>query len=340
MAFSHKVICPICGSDQYEHLYTISIAYALMHGTDVLPESAKQEMEAEMLKIWGPEGSVFIRCICCDFNFASPFKAGTQEFYALLYSNMVAYPEWKWEYQVAYEMISNIIDRTPGKEARLLDLGAGNGSFVIKVASDLIRKDNILCTEYSQDGAEYIQSQGIKCISDDFRNLPLDKYHNAFDIICLFQVLEHLDNLDDFLKGINQLAAKDAHLFVAVPNYFYRRFYDGFKIYLDVPPIHLSRWKQSDLVRFFDKHDWSMVSHHIQPMAYFLKLRKFLFYLFNRMSVSMWAGKVRNRILNQILKGMVFVFLCIIYVPSIIRLGSSNMGISQLIIFKRKHIES
>ena len=69
--------------------------------------------------------------------------------------------------------------------------------------------------EMHSNGLQYAQSYGIKdCYQFDLLDSP---FENEFDVICMFDVLEHIPNDNEALKNIIKMLKKDGILRLTVP---------------------------------------------------------------------------------------------------------------------------
>src|SRR5208337_399944 len=157
------------------------------------------------------------------------------------------YPKWKWEFQETYEAIKKLAK----SDLKLMEIGAGDGAFIRRIAEEILPKENIFCTEFSRYGRHRIEYFGVKCSAEDVRCLSdsNSEYEDAFDIVCMFQVLEHMDRLELLFKKLNLLMKSGGNLFISVPNQRLIEFNENNGALLDMPPNHVGRWN----IRCFEK---------------------------------------------------------------------------------------
>lgn len=230
-------ICPVCNSMFTTKLFDLDPGMA---GSLVIPDNPEQSVRIskEIESLWQSKHCEFRRCTHCQFGFAWPFLAANEKIYSALYYKDFSYLADKWEFDRAIEIIRNL-DLSSG--AMLLELGAGNGSFLDKVSKIISEKSHIFSTEYSNSGVEEILRKGYACYNKSISELQKENLPE-FDIICMFQVLEHMDDLDLVFQSLGQLGHRASHLIIAVPNGALRNFYDKLGVHLDVPPIHTGRF--------------------------------------------------------------------------------------------------
>lgn len=287
------VNCPVCGFDGGELLYSVTAAEAAQHYVlkEVNPER-NQQLEAHIAKLWGQQTCDSIRCGSCGFGYANPYVAGDSIFYSLAYERS-SYPAWKWEYAQTKTVIAKIASQTRPDTLRLLEIGAGNGAFVRKIAPELVAKENVLCLEYSDYGQKQILDYGVECRREDVRALD-PSLSGKFNLICMFQVLEHMDKLDELFKKLNFLTTEGAHLFIAVPNPKRIQFNETTGSLLDLPPNHIGRWNRSGFEWMGSAHGWQLVEHLIEPKNIADTLKQQIAYRYLR--VSQDPSSFANRI--------------------------------------------
>jgi hypothetical protein len=178
--------------------------------------------------------------------------------------------------------------------AHLLEVGAGNGAFIRQVTPDLVRKENVLCTEFSDFGRNAVIEYGVKCVPQDVRELTTEGDTARFEVICMFQVLEHLDQLDALFAHLSSLASDTAHLFIGVPNAKRIEFNELHGSLLDMPPNHIGRWDRTSFEVIGRRHGWKVAEYEVQRESSKAKARQFAFYRYGRKS------QLRNTLANQI----------------------------------------
>ncbi|MCC8425720.1 bifunctional 2-polyprenyl-6-hydroxyphenol methylase/3-demethylubiquinol 3-O-methyltransferase UbiG [Mucilaginibacter sp. UR6-11] len=257
--------CPICGNVDNLLLYEINSRDAASQF--LVNQSLKEKKEAidivenSILKLWKAKTAAVVSCKNCGFGFADPFTGGDHEFYNLIThaseTGIEPVPYQKWEFDRTFKEINVLTSEESG--LTLLEIGASNGSFAKKIA-ELIDKKNIFCLEYSDTGVKFIKDIGIEAHSWNFRELKSKpEFCNRFNIICLFQVLEHLDNLKDTFETFNSIIKPGGHLFIGVPNSYKINFNELHNGLLDLPPNHVGRYNKNSFKILGQKYQWDLV---------------------------------------------------------------------------------
>jgi SAM-dependent methyltransferase len=256
-------------------------------------ESRHLALQAQIEKLWTrPEASV-MRCVHCGFVYAWPFVAGDMRFYELAFIR-TTYPSWKWEFGITRERLRGLCGVQHAKPLKVLEIGAGDGRFLAGISPLLVSRDNIVCTEYSDYGRETLCKRGFKCLSVDIRKLPDLAFAGTFDVICLFQVFEHLDSPYEVLHILTSIAAPGAHLFMAVPNPCWTELSELSGSLLDMPPNHLGRYGPEHISLLGQRTGWKMIEHEVEPSPWWKKCRSYL--KFHYLRVAQDPSSVANQV--------------------------------------------
>ena len=171
----------------------------------------------------------------------------------------------------------------------VLDIGAGTGDFL-----QVCKKNNwqTFGIEPNLKAREIAKNKNILLEKD------LSFFKNKkFDVITLWHVLEHVENLEEYSQGLKKLLKEDGTLLIAVPNYksFDAKYYGKFWAAFDVPR-HLWHFSQTSIKKIFDQVSMNVIK--AVPMkfdAYYVSLlsekyKKGKMNVFN----SFWIGFQSN----------------------------------------------
>lgn len=324
-----QATCPVCHGTTGHILWSVNSEQATQHY--VLKDTDTQKflkLSAHIQELWQQDTCDVVQCDDCGFCYSHPYVAGDSLFYTLAYERS-HYPTWKWEHQLTYEALQNA-----GKNFKLLELGAGDGAFVKRVAPTLTSNENVLCTEYSDYGRKQIQDYGIQCLATDVREAAFASFSEYFDAICLFQVLEHMDQLDVLFERLNLITQPKASLFISVPNPPLVEFAELNGGLLDMPPNHIGRWNQQSFKTIGDRWGWAIEGYEIENNSFLDKAKLFSVYRFWRQGQQ--SGSLANQILqisNPQLQKLMKVFGVGVYaltaLPILSKLAPAELGFSQ-----------
>lgn len=326
-------ICPICNSVENSLLFSLTSHEVAAH---LFPDNTNKTSEIVPIieQIWENKHVDFLVCRNCSFGFANPFKAGTSAFYSALYYSDFEYPIQKWEYNKTFQVLKSLLNS--GQEYKLLEIGAGNGSFLSHlIEDDLFKKENLYATEYSTAAVTAIRSKGFNCTNKNIIQLRDTEGLPQFNIVCMFQVLEHLDNLDAVFQSINALSTPNADLFIAVPNSKLRNYLDKYSVIYDIPPVHIGKHTLKSFQFLGKKNNWQVVSYAFEPMSLNSKIRKFLFERYWNNHSAIKVEKYRNPRIKKIFRYSLMFWLCIRYAIVFLYLSRNDFGTSFWIHMKK-----
>jgi SAM-dependent methyltransferase len=177
------------------------------------------------------------KCSLTNYRYYSPFNCmGDDQFYQEL-QNLSAdyYPKNKWEHKKALKYIN--------KNDKVLEIGCATGYFL----ECCIQKKAIATgIELNKKAAAEAISKGLdvkmKLIEDFAKN-----HQNEFDVICSFQVLEHISDVNSFIKNSLQCLKPGGLFIFGVPNnnpFIFK--HDKFHT-LNLPPHHAGLWNKESI---------------------------------------------------------------------------------------------
>ncbi len=336
------VACPVCFSEKSEILYWVDSEEAARHF--VLREADENrflKLQSHIETLWNKPFCDIVRCGHCGFVFANPYVSGDERFYTLAYDRS-GYPPWKWEYQQTLLALQEMAMQGKLNHFKLLEIGAGDGAFVRRIAPRLTPKENVLCTEYSAYGQNAIRQYGVRCVPADARELSVAEFGTHFDVICMFQVLEHLADIDDFFQHLTAISSDNASLFIAVPNPARIAFNEKNGALPDMPPNHVGRWNKLSFETIADRHGWHLLKHAIdETQEYMSKVRNFLQYRFLRdqqfpNSVANQISQMPDGLMKRCLRiGMTALF-GMRSLGAVYRLKSQKLGSAQWVQLEKR----
>lgn len=175
--------------------------------------------------------------------------AGDSSFYKMLSQKSWYYEDWKWEHQIAFKYISSTNS--------VLEIGCGKGSFL-----EFLYREGIKCTGLelgiSRSKAPQILDQSIQEFS------LLNKAN--FDVVCGFQVLEHISEIDSFIESALNCLKSEGKLIFAVPNNNSFIKYAGYNDPLNFPPHHMSRWTVESFKKTAFFFNLKVSAVHYEPL--------------------------------------------------------------------------
>jgi SAM-dependent methyltransferase len=239
-------------------VHTFSVERAANH---LIPPRRGVERNAELgeklRQLWKADEVQIFRCCDCGFGFAQPFVAGTTRIYNLIGGADQHYPGERFEFT---ETVRALAKRA--RVERLLELGAGSGAFLEKVIQANLA-DHITAVEYGDSAVAGLRRlPGVSAIQGDVQEL-LERAPEAFDVICMFQILEHMDRLDSVFHALGTLSRRDTDLFIAVPNIDRIAVQEEITGFMDMPPVHIGRWTDDSLRIIAGRHGFRLAESRL-----------------------------------------------------------------------------
>ena len=174
------------------------------------------------------------KCEATGYRFFYPFEIfGDENFYADLQNKTSNYyPEDKWEHLTAIKYIK------PGDH--VLEVGCATGYFL-----EMIRKKGgtSVGIELNQQAIKDAVANGFK-VHKEYLDEHSKKHPMQYDIVCSFQVLEHLHDISGYFNSAMNCLKPEGLLIIGVPNsnpYMYK--HDKYHAF-NMPPHHAGLWNK------------------------------------------------------------------------------------------------
>lgn len=222
------------------------------------------------------------KCNKTNLRFFTPFSAaGDESFYVELDRVRPQHrTRWKWE----HEQIINHI--TSGM--KVLEIGCGWGTFLRKakengaLVTGLELTKNVVESNLDLDlRAELIEQHAIDNVG-------------MYDLVCSFQVVEHIVELNSFLKKSIECLKAGGKFVISVPNYDCYLFRKDFDHTLNLPPHHISLWSKSALINIAQIYGLSVEEVITQPVSE--KEYGQYYEVFLRNTIKLSNNKIREKI--------------------------------------------
>lgn len=161
------------------------------------------------------------------------------------------------------EFIYQNMKKYISKESKIIEIGAGTGN----VSRYLMRKGygNISVGEMHINGLRYAKDYGIEeCYQFDLLEIP---FENEFNTVCLFDVLEHIEDDDLALKNIFISLKKEGEIVLTVPSHKWLWNRD------DKIAGHKQRYTKKELVKKLEENGFEIITARyfflmITPLLY------------------------------------------------------------------------
>ncbi|MCH8902312.1 MAG: class I SAM-dependent methyltransferase [Bacteroidetes bacterium] len=268
-----EVNCDLCGSENHALKYEIDVSENNLRYYRYSRNIPGNEKMVGILRI--------VECKNCKLMFTNP-RFSTDELELVYSSEKVIGGNWKdFRYlfnpnlpdemqgvkkKTAYDSnlyqwkfdVINTYCKAPPEQLKLIDIGCGNGKFVfdaihhgfdavgIDLSPDRIRKGRELYN---------LSDDRLKCMNvDDFSET--EKY----DIIVMWDLIEHVESPSSLLRSLNKIAHKDTVIFaltMSIDSITYRLFKKHWN-YIN-PTQHLNYFSHSTIKKMFEKNSFELV---------------------------------------------------------------------------------
>jgi SAM-dependent methyltransferase len=175
------------------------------------------------------------RCDACGFKFFERGLAGNEKFYREIEQRGYYAPD-RPEFARTLRFARRHTLRN------VLDVGCGSGAFL-----DLARQGGLdtYGLELNTAAGEKARAKGHKVYDKLLHELPSCPLPDGFDLITLFQVLEHVEGPVEVLKQAARLLRQGGFIAVAVPSEQGSPRLNPYDP-AQWPPHHVSRWRLAD----------------------------------------------------------------------------------------------
>jgi len=255
------------------------------------------------------------QCTQCDLIYFDPPLHGDGEFYEILSRFPWYYEDDKWEFDVAARVVAEV------RPNSFLEIGCGSGCFLGKISSAI---DHVEGVDINEEAVRKCTEKGLSATTTSVKDL--DK---SYDMIALFEVLEHMDNLSGTVRDIVDRLTPGGRLILAVPNP------DGYlkdidMNLLDMPPHHNSSWPKKTFDYLASLHDLETVGYYKEPLRYV----HYLGYLGNIIAEhrKMMLPGVKKKVFSFVQSAVLNIFAPFTYIQH----REHIMGQTHLVVLKKR----
>lgn len=239
-----RKVCPLCHGTNCSVIDSAKPSilideYASAYGIDI----ARHFNGCEML--W------YRRCNECGLLYFDPMVTGDAPFYRDLQQFDWYYTKDKWEFSVARDLLTS--------DSKVLEVGAGCGFFGA----------GLVCGEYvgletSPDAIALAKHAGVTLREQLVEEHALDR-GDYYDVVCSFQVLEHVSDVKGFVQACVQCLRPGGKLVLSTPTM------DGFMGFavnslLNLPPHHVTHWAGGVWAAFERLFPLRLMERYYEPL--------------------------------------------------------------------------
>ena len=279
--------CPLCSSTDNKIIDEIDIIHLRQSYMSFLGETIKDEFKG------ANENIVVNSCSNCNLIFFSPTLLGGEQLYNILQKRSWYYLSNKQEYTYAASYIE--------ANSRVLEVGGGKGAF-----AHYLKDSSYVGIELSSDAVKAAQELGLRVHKGSIYDYSTT-HTEEFDVVCTFQVLEHVSECGDFITAQLKCLKPGGLLIQSIPSYdnFLRYSYNNL---LNMPPHHQTLWTDKCLFNLAQKFNLELcaIHHdHLDPIHY----SYYLYSLFMRCIERIFG--LNHKLFNQSKLLSIFNFPCL-----------------------------
>lgn len=189
--------CPLCGKNEYVVIGKFPIDMIIEYWVN----NYRFNPIADVYR-----GEVLEKRYCenCGLYYYNYHLPDSEQMYNELSNRSNYYPLFREEYGVATEIIENLRPKS------LLEIGAGNGGFLERI-QHIVPK--AVGSEYNPHAVKICQNKGLNMITKNIADIK-----EKFDVVCNFEVLEHVFDTHKFLQQSVKLLKKGGKLIIGTPD--------------------------------------------------------------------------------------------------------------------------
>ncbi|HIK55440.1 MAG TPA: class I SAM-dependent methyltransferase [Synechococcales cyanobacterium M55_K2018_004] len=242
----NTVKCPVCLST-HTHTHTEV-------DTAQLAALYSEEVRIDVAPYFSGKIKLTMRlCSDCDLRFFEPMFPGDELFYEHLQQFDWYYRDDKTEYEFAKNYI--------GERAKVLDVGCGRGAFRAWLPESI----SYTGLEFNDRAIEKANFKRLNVIKQSVQ-VHADLCPSTYDVVCSFQVLEHVTEPEAFVKGCIKALKSGGVLILSVPAE------DSFLQFavnncLNMPPHHVTRWTDLALKNLAQRENLSIINLWHEPVS-------------------------------------------------------------------------
>ncbi len=219
-----------------------------------------------------------VECVNCFLIFSRKIYSQDeiQEVYSHLYND--ENPQYKIHSIVEFEQLKKGKIQVGFNKNRLLNKYINNNSKVLEIGSGIglmgcfiqrnFPNSSYAGVEIDEKANEKAKSFDLDVHQGDFT--IIENFDIECDVIMMWEVLEHIQNLKKCLSIINNKLIKGGVFIFSVPNYDKRFNYNSpnDKLFTSGPPIHLNFFRKKSIYKIFNSDNFEVLEFRRKKLPY------------------------------------------------------------------------
>lgn len=260
-----------------------------------------------------PDGGKIVQCLCCGHFYLNPpfnkemFDEIYREYYPIKESEdgfISKIENWFQDPHERYQAaLSWILQHMDLREKKILDIGCGAGRFIAECVKYGADAEGIEpCAKSAELAKRYYNVKITEGYFESLERCGLLK-DSYYDMVVLFDLIEHVYRPYDFLKKVSNLLRPRGHLVISTPNF---SLFKLFKLRSLISyPEHLHFFEPEGLVKILNKCGFEVLfMTTVNCFSYGARLRRKLSQ--SKLVKGIW-GRVEGNKLIYFLKNSFFL---------------------------------
>jgi len=194
------------------------------------------------------------KCQNCDFIFDKRIPSENEliEHYKIYaYSQLKPLPNLT---RVSYHKLLDTFEQYRGS-GNILDIGCGQGDFLVEAKK---RNWKVYGTEYSRAAVKLCKERDINMYQGELNQESFSGLD--FDVITSFEVIEHINNPNDFMSEANNKLRKSGLFYCTTPNFnSILRNFEKSKFKMICYPEHISFYTKQSIKHLGKSHNFHSI---------------------------------------------------------------------------------
>ncbi|GHV68690.1 hypothetical protein FACS1894199_16330 [Bacteroidia bacterium] len=225
--------------------------------TKLILGNIKKQFKLDMPELF--EGLSFISIMECEdtgYRFYAPIlKLDEESFYNRIGRNEGYYSSSRWEFELSLNFIK--------PQDKICEIGSGYGAYL-----DMLKEKGFDCygIELNSNAVDVLRRKGHQASNTLIQDF-CKTHEEEFDVVCFYQVLEHISDVDLFMQNTLKIVKWGGQILISVPNNdaFVMK-YNYHKEAGNVPPHHVGLWGKQSLINLGNHYGLKLLNIVEQPL--------------------------------------------------------------------------
>lgn len=184
--------------------------------------------------------------------FFDPPITGSETFYEQLQRQPFYYPDERGEFRYVARFVQPY--------QTVLEIGCGKGAF-----AGFLPPVTYVGLEFNDSAVQRARARGLTVLKESIEHHAAH-HTRAYDVVCAFQVLEHVSDIVSFITASIAAARSGGLIVYAVPNAdsFLRWLVNNLLV---IPPHHVSMWTEAALRAVADLFALKIIDLRCEPLS-------------------------------------------------------------------------